>query len=61
MTDNLERLRARDEHLAQWADDEIERRRAIEAAAKSLVVQKGRHHTQQAYEQLAALVNRRQL
>jgi hypothetical protein len=35
---------------------EIERLREIEAAARNLVVQKGRHHTQQAYERLAGLV-----
>lgn len=35
---------------------EIERLRKIEAAAKNLVAQKGRHHTQQAYERLAALL-----
>ena len=36
---------------------EIERLRKIESAARNLVAQKGRHHTEQAYEQLAALIN----
>lgn len=36
--------------------DEIERLRKIESAARNLVAQKGRHHTEQAYEQLAALI-----
>jgi len=35
---------------------EIDRLRMIEAAAKNLITQKGRHNTQKAYEQLAALV-----
>ena len=35
---------------------EIARLRKIEAAAKNLVQQKGRHHTEQAYQRLAALV-----
>lgn len=56
MTDELERLRARDEHLAQWAVGEIERLREIESAARNLVDQKGRHHTEQAYGRLTALV-----
>jgi len=35
---------------------EIDRLRAVEAAARNLVAQKGRHHTQVAYERLAALL-----
>lgn len=39
-----------------WAAGEIDRLRKIEDAATNLVKQKGRHHTQQAYERLAALI-----
>ena len=39
----------------EWRE-EIARLRKIEAAAKNLVAQKGRHHTEQAYQRLAALV-----
>ena len=35
---------------------ELVRLRKIEAAAKNLVKQKGRHHTEQAYNRLAELV-----
>lgn len=35
---------------------EMKRLRKIEEAARNLVKQKGRHHTQQAYEWLAELV-----
>ena len=34
----------------------MKRLRKIEEAARNLVKQKGRHHTQQAYERLAELV-----
>jgi hypothetical protein len=56
MTDNLERLRARNEHLAQWAVGEIESGREVIAAAKNLIAVKGRHHTEQAFSQLAAAI-----
>ena len=46
---------ARDEALTN-ATVEILRLRTIENAARNLVAQKGRHHTRQAYERLAALV-----
>ena len=36
--------------------DLVERLREIEAAARNLVAQKGRHHTEQAYARLAALM-----
>lgn len=35
---------------------EMKRLRKIEAAAMNLVAQKGRHHTEQAYQRLAELV-----
>lgn len=36
--------------------EEIERLQAVEAAASNLVKVKGRHHTEQAYKVLAALL-----
>jgi hypothetical protein len=36
--------------------DEVDRLRAIEAAARNLVRVKGRYHSQKAYEALAALL-----
>lgn len=48
-------LAASDESLTK-ATAEILRLRKIEAAARNLVAQKGRHHTEQAYQRLAALV-----
>ncbi len=44
-----------DECLACY-DEEIARLRDIEAAARNLVAQKGRHNTEQAYQRLAALL-----
>lgn len=44
-----------DECLACY-DDEISRLREIEAAARNLIARKGRHHTEQAYALLAALL-----
>lgn len=44
-----------DECLACY-DEELARLQEIEAAARNLVAQKGRHHTEQAYQRLAALL-----
>ena len=58
--DLVERLRRHDDDrlyheadvLMSEAADEIPRLRKIEAAAKNLIAQKGRHHTEQAYKLL---------
>lgn len=60
MADLTERLRYRhrggQDADALLAANEIDRLRKIEAAARNLVAQKGRHHTEQAYQRLAALL-----
>lgn len=50
--DFLERMRLRLEH----ADEQSKQFAELEAAAKNLIAQKGRHNTQIAYERLAALL-----
>lgn len=53
---DLRRKLAADDASLTEATAEILRLRKIEAAARNLVMQKGRHHTEQAYARLAALM-----